>query len=78
MADDEVSVKVSADDTGLQKGFDSAAARTERFANEEERKAKKSAESWKRAQAQVAKALVAFGAAGVAGFAAAGNAAANF
>lgn len=78
MADDEVSVKVSADDTGLQQGFDSAAKRTERFANEEERQAKKAASAWQKASKLVAKALVGFGAAGVAGFGVAGAAAANF
>ena len=78
MSDDEVSVKVSADDTGLQQGFDSAAKRTERFANEEERQAKKAASAWQKASKLVAKALVGFGAAGVAGFGVAGAAAANF
>lgn len=78
MADDEVSVKVSADDTGLQQGFDSAADRTKKFATEQERQADKAAKAWTKAQKVVGQALVGFAAAGVAGFAVAGKAAADF
>lgn len=78
MADDEVSVKVSADDTGLKQGFDSAGARTQRFADEQERQAKKAGVAWQSASRLVGKALIGFGAAGVAGFATAGAAAAGF
>lgn len=78
MADDEVSVKVSADDTGLKSGFDSAGARTQRFADEQERQSKKASAAWLKASKLVGKALVGFGAAGVAAFAGAGAQAASF
>jgi TP901 family phage tail tape measure protein len=78
MAEDEVGVKVSADDTGLQSGFDSAAARTKRFATEQERQAATASKAWQKASKDVGKALLAFSAAGVAGFAVAGNQAAMF
>lgn len=78
MADDEVGVKISADDTGLQQGFDSAQDRTKKFASEQERQADKAAKAWTKASKLVGQALVGFAAAGVAGFAVAGKSAADF
>lgn len=78
MANDNVEVKVSADDTSLQKGLSAAEARTKRFANEQERAADKASKAWEAARKKVGSALTAFGAVGVAGFVSASRDAATF
>jgi len=75
---DDVEVKISADDTGLESGLNKAKDSTRKFADEVEKQAERTSKAWAEASNKVGKTLLAFSAVGAAGFVAASREALGF